>query len=661
MQWSAEKQAPPVPALRRANWRWPLLCCALLGLGWTADLAAQDPDRRVLITSVEFTGVTAMDERALAAVLATRDSAWWPWGPRYYFSRADFQDDLERIDAYYADRGYPRAHVTAYDIRLDRDGDEVAITFHIEEGEPVRIASVDTYGFDIRPDVATTVVREEASLRPGAIRTRRALERARTLAEDALKEEGFPYARVVVVEAPGPQPMTVAVTLAAEPGPPAVFGPVTIAGNTDVGESVIRRQLAFGPGDPFKLSRIRESQRRLYGLELFDFVNFGIPDLDDQPAEVPVTANVTEGKHRRVQFGVGYGTEEQARVSGRWRNVNFLGGARTVGVESKWSSLDRGVRVALAEPYFFSPSYKLDVQLQQWYSNEPAYDLVTRGGRAAVRREIVRRDAYSRIRSSTRASLSFIDEFERYTIAEAALADPKFRDDLIALGLDPETREGRGTLVALAIDITHDTVGSLLDARRGYLASLHVERAERVLGGDWRYTEVSFEARYYWPLGGRTVLASKTRFAGLLAPGSEAADDPLNVRNPNVPFFKRFFLGGSTTLRGWGRYEVSPLNAAGVPIGGLGLFELTTELRYPIRGPLTGVAFIDSGTVSIDPWEIAASDLRYDAGAGLRYDTIIGPIRLDVGYQLNPIPGLVTGGEPQQRRWRIHVSLGQAF
>ena len=98
---------------------------------------------------------------------------------------------------------------------------------------------------------------------------------------------------------------------------------------------MITRYLAFGEGDVFKLSRVLESQRRLYSLELFQYVNFAVPDLAAQPKEVPVTATLTEGKHRRVQFGAGYGSEEKVRGTLRWRHVNFFGGARTLGVETK--------------------------------------------------------------------------------------------------------------------------------------------------------------------------------------------------------------------------------------------------------------------------------------------------------------------------------------
>ena len=73
----------------------------------------------------------------------------------------------------------------------------------------------------------------------------------------------------------------------------------------------------------------------------------------DSP-EVPVRVTVAEGKHRKRTFGVGYGTEEQARARIRWDHVNFLGGARHAGLEGKWSSLDRGVRAEYAEPFFLS-------------------------------------------------------------------------------------------------------------------------------------------------------------------------------------------------------------------------------------------------------------------------------------------------------------------
>ena len=212
---------------------------------------------------------------------------------------------------------------------------EAAITFHVVEGQPVHIASVQTFGLEVLPEVVLARVMSELGLTPGAVRTRAAVDRARELARTALQEEGYPYARVAVLEAEAPNGQDIVLTVAAEPGPTAVFGPLTISGESSVGEEVIRRQLAFGPGDPFKRSRIVESQRRLYGLELFDFVNIDVPNLQSQPTEVPVRLSVTEGRHHRLKVAVGYGSEENARIAGSLTNVNFLGGGRTGSIEGQ--------------------------------------------------------------------------------------------------------------------------------------------------------------------------------------------------------------------------------------------------------------------------------------------------------------------------------------
>ena len=468
---------------------------------------------RVRVTGVAFTGVSPHILPALRAVLSLRPSSRLPWGRRVYFSKAVLAEDLRRIDAYYDEHGYPDARVDTYDVAAPRP-DAATITYHVVEGEPVRIATVETFGLEVLPTDVLAHLRGEIALNVGDVRTKAAVDRAREVTRSALQEQGRPYARVAVLEGTAADGKGAALTVAAEPGPTATFGPVTISGESAVGETVIRRQLAFGPGDPFKLSRVIESQRRLYNLELFDVVNLDVPSLRTQPAEVPVTIGVTEGRHHRVRVALGYGSEELARITGSLRNVNFLGGGRTGTIEGKWSSLDRGVRAQLGMPYFFSPSYKANIQLQQWDAHEPAYDLLTRGGRATVSRELVRRDLYGRRRSATRAALTIVDEFERFAIQQAALADPAFRDDLIALGLDPETGSGEGTLVALGLDLSHDTAGNALDARRGYFVSLHLEQAAPVARGDWRYIEATADVRAYMPIG-RTVVAAKVRVGGI--------------------------------------------------------------------------------------------------------------------------------------------------
>jgi outer membrane protein assembly factor BamA len=173
-----------------------------------------------------------------------------------------------------------------------------------------------------------------------------------------------------------------------------------------------------------------------------------------------------------------------------------------------------------------------------------------------------------------------------------------------------------------------------------------------LLGGDYDYYELTAELRHYRTFA-RAVVAGRAR-VGFLDP---IGTDPAS----GVPFYKRYFLGGATNLRGWGRFDVAPLSGSGLPIGGFSFTDFSAEVRMPIWGNLSGVVFMDGGNVWSNTWDVNLNDLRYDVGPGLRYKTPIGPIRVDVGYQLNPIPGLLVNGEPEARRYRIHFSIGQAF
>ena len=117
----------------------------------------------------------------------------------------------------------------------------------------------------------------------------------------------------------------------------------TSQGNTAVSDDVVKRQLTFRPNWRFRLSQLQESQRKLYSLETFQFANIEpVIKEGEQPEIVPVKVTVTEGKHRKVNFGLGYGSEEKARASIDWRHVNFFGGARTLQLEGKYSALSKG-------------------------------------------------------------------------------------------------------------------------------------------------------------------------------------------------------------------------------------------------------------------------------------------------------------------------------
>lgn len=620
-------------------------------------VAACREEGMIQITGLTFEGVHQADKGDLADALQTKKGSWIPWGRKRYFNREAFDADLRRIEIFYRDRGFPDARVQSFDVKLNETQDNVDITLTIFEGEPVRVAAIDLVGFDVLPESQLETLRDTLPLRPGQPLDRQLAISSRDRAVSLLRDQGYPYAEVSLSDEDVAPPLDAArgavsdsrmalqrkIRMEATPGVLAHFGAIDIRGEASVDENVIQRQLTFKTGDQFTRTKLRNSQRRLYGLELFEFVN--VDSLEEpvlQSEEVAVRVTVAEGNHQKVTTGIGYGTEEQARARLRWDHVNFLGNARQAGFEGKWSSLDRGIRADYREPYFFAGGVSLNFDGQAWQAKEPVYDSRRLGGRITLRHQVT---------PQTTWSAAFINEYQKTAIEPEALEDFAIRDELIALGLDPRG-ESEGTLSAVAFDVARNTTNSVLDARQGYVISGHIEQAGRWLPGTFHYWSASAEARHYLPVSRLFVVANRFR-VGSIAP----VDDV----DTNVPFYKRFFLGGSSSIRGWGRFEVSPLSGFGFPIGGFSMFEGSSEIRFPVWGKLGGVAFIDYGNVWPAASDINLKDLRYAVGPGLRYLTPIGPIRVDVGYQLDPIPGLLVNGEAQKRPLRIHFSIGQAF
>jgi outer membrane protein assembly factor BamA len=632
-------------------------------------LVATAAETKIEVHSLTFVGVRGVSQGALRDALATRVSSRIPFlGRQHLFDRARFEADLERIRAYYLDHGFPDARVTSFDVKLDQQQTRVDITIHVSEGEPTKLTALRFEGFGAVPAGRMAYIKRTAAVKPGDPLDKPATTATHEMAVNALRDYGYPYARVAIDEEKGPDPHNVTLTFRAQPGPLAYFGDTQVVGNRTVDDWVVQREMLFRPGDLYRRRLVQESQRKLYDIELFEFVNVQpvksadvpvgtagegreaagadglapVPQIE-APITVPMRVTLTEGKHRRVRFSVGYGTEEKVRGEIHYDRLNFLGGARTASVQGRWSSLDRGVRVQLRQPFFWSPRLSLDLIGQRWYDDEPGYTSVASGGHATL--------SY-RPGTQNTLSMTFTDEYDSSTVAPSALADPLFQKQLIGLGIDPTTGTQTGTLVALSFDGQRSTSApNPLNATRGYSIDLHFERAAQVLHGSFSYYGASFDVRHYQRLSDRLVIASRLQ-AGTI--------DPSRGLVANVPFSKRYYLGGATSIRGWGRYEVSPLSN-GTPVGGFSMVEATTELRMAVRGQLGLVAFLDVGNVWPGAWQFPLSDLRYAIGPGLRYNTPVGPLRIDLGYQLNPIPGLTIDGKPETRQWRVHFSIGQAF
>jgi outer membrane protein assembly complex protein YaeT len=649
-----------VPAIRVRlltvlAWAW------VVAIAVPAAAEAQQTERDIRVSSITFEGNQTFPAGTLKTAIQTRQASKWPWSRFQAFDQRRLDADVSRLRAFYNDRGFPGVRVRLGEVTVSPDGKSVSLRFVIEEGPPVIIRTLVVEGLEGLPP-AITEPAARLQLKPGDRRDNALLLGARNELTALLRENGYPHVHVEIQERT-PQPDVnggnqdkiqdgVHLAIVVTPGPETRFGNLAINGLRGMKQVVVHRAVTFNEGELYRESEVNRSLRRLASLQALEFVNLA-PEAsarESHAAVLPMVVTLAEGRRHRFEIGVGYGTEDRFRSSFEWRNVNFAGNASQLVFNAKYSSILRGAGFGYDHPYLLPTGGTLTAQAGAWWTYESTFNSRTAGGRVGVRHEFgrLRRSGVAAV-SGWDATWTYRNERLAYEVTPEALADLGSVEQRVALGLDPVTGRGDGTAAGVSLDLGRRELDVPTNPTRGTVLSLRLAHVAPWLGGTFKFDEVLAEVRGYVPIG-RSVGAIRLR-AGTL-PSRDAT---------RIPYSERYFLGGASSVRGWGRYQIGPISENGLPTGGRTLLEGSAELRFPLAGSLGAVAFIDAGQVGADSWNFPIRDLRYAIGTGLRYTSLIGVARVDVGYQLNPIPGLRVAGEELTRRWRLHLSIGHAF
>ena len=413
-----------------------------------------------------------------------------------------------------------------------------------------------------------------------------------------------------------------------EEGIKAYIGSIKISGNTKTTSPVILRELAFHPGELYNSRNIFISHNRLQALNYFEDVKIEELHPESTTRQVDILVTVSERNTGLLSFGGGFSTEEGIRGFARYRQNNLFGLGQQFSAGIKWAEKgqtyqrSREIRMDYFNPHFDDSNTGIGMESYYRRENLDNYDLYRLGAGIYATKDIWG--------GNTQATLKYrIESDKTFNISNTY--------DAYMLSIDNQTN----LITQLSMNITQDRRNNIPYPTRGHIYSIDAAVASELLGGDVSYLKLVFDGRWYY-----TIHSPEWILALRIKSGFEKPVEGMN----RIPIYERLFAGGADSVRGFKERYLGPKDVDGFPQGGNANLIYSVELRFPVYKSLGGVAFYDSGNVWDKAEDFNPFDVKHSVGAGLRYQTPIGPIRFDYGLQV-----------PREDGGRFHLSVGQTF
>lgn len=657
-----------------------LLCAVSFACVHTAR--AQDPDslraaeraraekereekRDVFVNRILFVGNKGASAADLKARMRTREPGFFSIFRKPVLDERQVRRDVTALEAYYRSIGYPDAVVHLDRIELVENKRFADIHISIAEGEPNLVSAVSFEGNLILEEKE---LRKDLLLEPGAPYNSSLLETDIYTIRGKYFDEG--YLAVTIADSVRITDRRVDIRFYINPRQQLKVGNISIDGNDEVRTGVIKSEITVKPGEVCRYKKVLETERNLFETGLFSVVDVVPEHVDTLTNVVDIKIRVRERKESWVEAGFGVGNVLGSRVFAEWGTRNVAGTGRTVRLKATYAfDLFRGDNIDPGEFHVTNTYYRYDAIYQQRRvfglklpTGLNAYDeldktvanleVKTLGVALSVSHE------YGRIREFGREGL---------LVGSFSVENVETRQTNDTTRVVTETKSRSNILGGSA---SRDTRDFVLNPTVGSYRVVSSQIAGGILGGENDFYTLESSYQHYYGVG--TVLETDKHFVrqSVFAWRVRAGYADSYGRSAEVPIERRYFLGGSNSVRGYEESGLGPHDGE-TPQGGDFMLLANVEIRYPLpyiwRWNFTGAVFLDSGNVWADIgdvskgsfklssgiYETSVNDYRYGTGVGIRYNTPIGPIRLDWGFPLKP--------DRLNESGVLYLSLGQIF
>lgn len=562
-----------------------------------------EENKRIYIKDIRFSGNKKISSWRLRMVMETKERGVLSW----FTDRGVLKDDvintdIERITAFYHDRGYMSAKVSSP--QIDRQDDGFTIDIVIDEGQRFKVESVGISGELLE---ANDEIIKKLALKPGHYFSRDNLRKDIDTVTTAYMDQGFAQTQIDPKITQNQENATTTIVFQATQGPKMRIEGISITGNTKTRDKVIRREMKLTEGDQFNSSKLQRSHLNLRKLDYFEEVEI-VPEPGSDEQSMKLHIKVKEKPTGAISFGGGYSSDDGPFAVGEIIQRNLFGRGQYLGVKAYLGGKNTQYRASFVEPYFLDTQYFAGIDLYDWYREYTDFT----------------KDA---IGTKLKIGHPFGD-WSRWTLyygyEDALVKD--VNDDASVLIKD---QEGRQILSAVSGKVERDSTDHPFIPTSGSINEFTIEYSTPYLGSDSDYVKFIVNSGWYYPLFWKFIGFARVK-AGYI--------EELDSEYP-IPIFERFFLGGMNSLRGWGWGEVGPKDpATGDVIGGTSFGLVNLELQFPLieKIAMLGVIFYDTGNAFDDGESFDVSSFRSDAGVGIRWNSPLGPLRIEYGHKLDP-------------------------
>ncbi len=644
-------------------------------------VSAQAP--AVEVSSIIFDGNEAFPEDSLARAIVNRETTCGWFSPFFrmcafgveheILNERELSRDILRLKSFYNTRGYRDARVDTFTTRPTAG--EVELSFQIDEGMPVRVASLTVEGADVFEEFDPAA---DLPMQVGGLLNAIDLAATRDTLIQRFRNRGYPRTDVSRWwQLPTGSPYEADVTFEVETGPHSVFGPISLIGNQQLDEDVIRQLLPFEEGQEFSAARLIEAQRGLFSMDLVQRASIVetvdpagvVPD-----SVVPLQVRITEAEAHSMYLGGGWSTSDCLNAETRWTSRNFHGGARRLQLRARVSNLvadqlERGVCYQSGVGDFGGMNWLVSAEFSQpligqavalrsslFFERQSLQDVFVRqavGVDLSLSQTV---DANTSFTLAYRPQLTQLEAAEVFFCTSFLVCTP---EDVFSL-------QEPNWLAPLSVSMVRTSTNNILNPTRGYQLLLNFEHSSAVTGSEFRYDRAFGEVAAYLEVLPGQVLAARLG-GGWVGAGAFVLGGA-DIVHPQ----KRFFSGGANSVRGFAQNQLGPrvltvdparlliadagestpicdpdeimdltCNANALdpqafgtprPTGGSKVFEGGVEYRVTWGARFETAAFVDFGRIWTERGSGGPSRFELAPGVGIRYLSRIGPIRVDVGY-----------------------------